>query len=86
MKASIIVISVHHSFLSTLKDINLFVVSNVLIARVSPEWRLKPGSATQKKCPFLLNRGVPLKEVTNTKIMWALFRDQILCPLNGGVP
>ena len=35
-------------------------------------------------CPFPLNRGVSLREVMDTKIMWALFQDQILCPLNGG--
>ena len=41
---------------------------------------------TQKKCPFLLNRGSV--EITNTKIMWTFFRDQILRSLNGawGVP
>ena len=45
-----------------------------------------PGFGTKKKCPFSLNRGVAWKEVTNTKIMWKFFWDQILCPLNRGVP
>ena len=31
-------------------------------------------------------KSVPSIEVTNTKIMSTFFRDQILCPLNGGVP
>ena len=31
-------------------------------------------------------QGVPSIEVTKTKIMWTFFQDQILCPLNGGVP
>ena len=41
---------------------------------------------TKESCAFPLNRGVPSIEVTNTKITWTFFRDQILCPLNGGVP
>ena len=36
--------------------------------------------------PFPLNRGVPSTEVTNIKVMWTFFQDQILCALNGGVP
>ena len=36
--------------------------------------------------PFPLNRDVPSIEVADTKITRAFFRDQILCPLNGGVP
>ena len=48
---------------------------------------VKPwGFGAQKKCPFPLNRGVRSKEVTNTKIIWRFCRDQILCPLNEGVP
>ena len=51
------------------------------------EWRLNPEvEGAQEKCPFPLNRGVRSKEVTNTKIIWRFCRDQILCPLNGGVP
>ena len=40
----------------------------------------------KEKCP--LNGGVPLLEVTSTKIIgtFYFFRDQSLCPLNGGVP
>ena len=34
----------------------LFVVRQTLIAKVSPEWRLNPGSGTRKRCPFPLNR------------------------------
>ena len=37
----------------------LFVVSQDLSAKVSPEWRLHLGFGTQKKCPFPLNRAVP---------------------------
>ena len=48
----------------------IFLVSHFWIAKVSPEWRLNVGLfGTQKKCPFPLNRGVPSKEVTDTKIM-----------------
>ena len=43
--------------------------SHSLIAKVAPEWRLNLGFGTQTKCPFLLNRGVPSTEVTNTKVM-----------------
>ena len=46
-----------------------FEASHFLIAKVSPEQRLKPGFRTQKKCPFPLNGGVPSVEVTNIKIM-----------------
>ena len=53
---------------------------------MSPEWRLNTGFGTQKNWPFPLNKGVPSIEVIGTKIMWVFFRDQILCPLNGGVP
>ena len=66
----------------------IFVISHLLIAKMSLEWRLNLGFGAQKQCPFLLNRGVPRTEVTNTKIMWTFFQDQILrrCPLNRGVP
>ena len=63
----------------------LFVVSHFSSAKVPPEWRLNPSFGTQNKCPFPLNRGVPSMEITNTKIRWTFSRDQILCPLNGGV-
>ena len=36
----------------------LFVVSHFLSAKLLPEWRLNPGSGTQKECPFLLDGGV----------------------------
>ena len=66
----------------------MFVDSHFLIAKVSPEWRLNSALATQKRCLFPLNRGVPSPEVTNlyTKIMGTFFWDQILCSLNGGIP
>ena len=51
-----------------------------------PEWSINPGFGTQTMCPFPLNRGVSLREVMDTKIKWALFQDQILCPPNGCVP
>ena len=38
-------------------------------AKLSPEWRLNQGFDTQKESPFHLNRGVPSKEVIDTKIM-----------------
>ena len=47
------------------------------------QWKVNPGFVTQKKSPF--RRRVPTTEVKDTKIMWTFFRDQILCPLNGGV-
>ena len=80
VKAVIIVTGVHLN-LST-----LFVASRFLSAKLFPEWRLNPDFGTQKRCPFPLNRCVPSTEVTDTKLMWTFFRDQILCPLNGGVP
>ena len=46
VKAAIISISVH------LKISTFFVVSHVLSAKVSPEWRLNPGFRTKKTCPF----------------------------------
>ena len=55
-------------------------------------WRRIPRFVTQKKCPFTLNRGVPLIEVTNTKIMWTcislgpnLVSPEWRCPLNRAV-
>ena len=47
---------------------------------------IQSGFGTQKKSPFPLNRDVPSIEVADTKITRAFFGDQILCPLNGGVP
>ena len=43
-----------HLILST-----IFVISHLLIAKMSLEWRLNLGFGTQKQCPFPLNRGVP---------------------------
>ena len=82
VKAVIIVTGVCvHLNLST-----LFVVSRFLSAKVFPEWRLNPDFGSQKIFPFPLDRCVPSLEVTDTKLMWTFFRDQILCALNGGVP
>ena len=47
----------------------IFVVSHILSATTSPEWRLNLGFGTHKKCPFPQNRSVPSIEVTNTKIL-----------------
>ena len=63
VKASTFFISAH------LKISTLFVISHILRAKVSPEWRLNSSFRTQKKCPFPLIRGVPSIEETNTKIM-----------------
>ena len=76
VKASVIVIRVH------LKISTLFAVSHFSSSKV-----FRFGT----QCPFPLNRGIPSKEVINTKIMWAFFQEQILspewrCPLNRGVP
>ena len=68
------------------------VVSHVVNAKASPEWRLNPSFGTKKTCAFPLNRGVPSIEVTGTKTMWMFIRDQIVvspewrCPLKRGVP
>jgi len=80
VKASTFVISAH------LKISTLFVISRILRAKVSPEWRLNPGFGTQKKCLFPLNRGVYPTEIIDTKIMWTFFRGQILCPLEVCLP
>ena len=59
---------------------------------MSPEWRLNPGFRSQKECPFLLSRGVPSIEVTNTKNNVNVFPGPDFvspgwrCPLNRGVP
>ena len=45
------------------------ICGHFLSAKVSSEWGLNLGFATQKKCPFPLNRGVPSIKLTNTKIM-----------------
>ena len=70
----------------TLKISTLFVVSHDLSAKVPPEWRSNPSFGSQKTCFFTLNRGVPSIEVTDTKIIRTFLRDQILWPLNRGVP
>ena len=77
VKADITLISVH-------LKLSTFVVSQVLSAKVSPEWRFHLGFGTLKKCPFPLNRGVPSmrNRYDYGKIMETFFRDLILCPLN----
>ena len=75
---------------NTPKTVSTIIVvsqfSTFLSAKVFPEWKLNPGFGTQKKCFFPLNKSIPSVEVTNTKILWTFFRDQILSPLNGAVP
>ena len=44
-------------------------VRTLFVCEVSPEWRLKLGFGTKKKCLFPLYRGHPSLEVTDTKIM-----------------
>ena len=68
-----------------LNQSTIFVVNHFLIAKKTPEWRVNPGFATQKKCPFYWIDCVPSIGETKTKIMWTFSRDQILCRLNGGV-
>ena len=48
-------------------------VRTLFVCEVSPEWRLKLGFGTKKKCPFPLYRGHPSLEVTDTKIMQTFF-------------
>ena len=50
-------------------DLTILVVSHFSSAKVSLGWLLNPGFGTQKKCPSLLNRSDPSKEVIKTKIM-----------------
>ena len=70
VKAAIIVISVH------LKILALFVVSHAFWVLVSPLHKGRTQiSGPRKRFPF------PCVEVTDTKVMWTFFRDQILCPL-----
>ena len=76
VKAFVIVIRVH------LKISTLFAVSYFSSSKV-----FRFGT----QCPFPQNRGIPSKEVINTKIMWTFFEDQILSPewrypLNRDVP
>ena len=40
----------------------LFVVSQILSTKVSPEWRFNRSFETQKKCPLTVNKGVPSTE------------------------
>ena len=45
-----------------------------------------PVSEPRKSVPFSWKEvTLQLIDVTNAKIMWTFFRDQSLCPLNGGV-
>ena len=70
-----------------LKLINHFWgLSHFLSDKVSPGWRLKPSLGTQKKCPFLLNKGVPSIEYNKYKDYVNIFPGPNLCPLNGAVP
>jgi len=57
-----------------------------LINRVRRFWRLWRHTSTQTSLECPPRRGVSLIKVTNAKIKMSTFMDQILCPLNGGVP
>ena len=61
-----------------------FVVGHVLSAKVSSEWSVNLGFRSQKSVIFPLRH--PFHGGTDIKIMWTFFQDQIMCPLNGGVP
>ena len=66
-------------------------VRTLFVCEVSPEWRLKLGFGTKKKCPFPLYRGHPSLEVTDTKIMYIVLRPNFVspewsCPLNKAIP
>ena len=56
LKAVAIVTS-QHLILST-----IFVISHLLIAKMSLEWRLNLGFGTQRKCPFPLRIEVSLQQ------------------------
>ena len=72
----VVVISVHSMYMLSTP----LVVGHYFSAKVSPEWRLNLGVATQKKCPFPLNRSVPSLEVTDAKIMWTIFGTKVCVP------
>ena len=75
-----------------LKLSTFVVVSHFLSAKVSPEWRLKPGFGTQKKvslppdqrCPF--NRGNKYKDYVNIFPGPNFVSPEWRCPLYRGVP
>ena len=80
VKAFIIVTGAHLN-LST-----LFMVSRLLSAKVFPEWRLNPDFGSQKRYPAFPWIDESPQWGDRYKAYKAFFRDQILCPLNGGVP
>ena len=55
------------STLNYVRKFSLWMLTTLWLVEV------KPGFGAQKKCPFPLNRGLPLIKVTNTKIMWTFF-------------
>ena len=61
-----------------------FVVGHVLSAKVLYEWSVNLGFRSQKSVIFPLTH--PFHGGTDIKIMWTFFQDQIMCPLNWGVP
>ena len=75
--------SCRHCDLWILKLINDFCGQSLFDCYDDPGMGIKPRFGTQKKCPFPLNRGVPLLEVTNTMIMRTFSGTKVLCPLNG---
>ena len=79
VKVSIIMSSVH------VKISTLFVVSHFWSAQVSPEWRLNQGFATQKKCPFPLNRSNIYKDYVDIFLGPNSVPPGGRCPLNKSV-
>ena len=58
----------------------IFVVSLLLSAKVTPEWRLNPSFGTNKKCPSLLNRGVIfIAAAVRSDVSSVLFSFELFC-------
>ena len=64
LKAHVAIVNSEHFNLTT-----IFVVSHFLIAKVTPGCRLNSGFWNLNYCPFPLNKDVPSKEVTISKII-----------------
>ena len=64
LKAYVAIVTSKH-----LNSATIFVVSSFLIAKVTPGWRLNSGFWNLNYCPFPLNKDVPSKEVTISKII-----------------
>ena len=66
----------------------IFVINHSsLNAKVSLWMKVNPVFRNPEKVSLFFWKEVTLQlmELTNAKIMWTFFRDQSLCPLNGGV-